>query len=51
MFYWRIWSGLADSPFVPQNDFMNSDFTDFPQSDGGDDESYEEYDGSDDDVV
>ena len=44
-------SGLADSPFVPQNDFMNSDFTDFPQSDGGDDESDDEYDGSDDDVV
>ena len=34
-------SGLGHTPFVPQHDFLNSDFTDFPPSDH-DDESDED---------
>ena len=29
-------SGLGDAPFVPQNDFMNSDAADDPNSDNSD---------------
>ena len=31
-------SGLGDTPFVPQNDFMNADTADFPDSDDTDNE-------------